>query len=167
MSKPDNYEESGSARFRQKNLIAKRLGDELVLYDEKTNSAHCLNGVAGEMWMACEREGSTFEITQRLRPKLPRIQTNIVEASLRQMEAAGILEETTESQEFSPSRRDVIRKLGTASAAILPIVLISVLIPPAVAAASCRRLGQSCSDTQPCCPGLGLGCRLGICVTIP
>lgn len=153
-------------RFKQKNLIARRLGDELLLYEEETSMAHCLNEIAGEMWTVCERESSAIDVTEALRPRWPDIERKVVCASLSQMAAAGLLEETTDQENISISRRELIRKLGITASAVLPIVVISVLIPPPAAAASCGTLGQPCSNSRPCCPGLGLNCVMGVCTNL-
>ena len=47
-------DELRSTRFKQKKLIARRIDDELLLFEEATSTAHCLNGIAGEMWMELE-----------------------------------------------------------------------------------------------------------------
>src|SRR6266699_2145840 len=164
MSKQEVQHESRSARFQQRRLIARTIGDELLLFDEETSTAHCLNGIAGEMWMACEGRSSAAAVTDFLRPKWPDIEEEVVWASLSKLAAAGLLEETTVLETISTGRRELIRKLGFAAAVALPIVVTSVLIPPAAAAASCRGLGFACSDIHPCCSGLH--CLLLVCQPI-
>ena len=156
MSKQEFRHELRSTRFRQRKLIARRIGDELLLFDEETSTAHCLNGIAGEMWRACERESSVREVTEVSRPRWPDIEEGVVRASLSQMTAAGLLEETTLQENISTGRRELIRKLGFTAAVVLPIVVTSVLIPPAAAAASpCGGLGALCgAGKPPCCAGL-------------
>jgi hypothetical protein len=142
-----------SIRFKQRKLIVRRIDDELLVFDEETSTAHCLNGIAGEMWMACERESSVIEVTEVLRPRWPDIEEEVVAASLSKLAAAGLLEETTAQENISHGRRQLIRGLGFAAAVALPIVVTSVLIPSPAAAASCASIGHSCA-TKPCCPGL-------------
>src|SRR5947208_4915399 len=84
-----------SIRFKQRKLITRRIGDELLLFDEETSTAHCLNGIAGEMWRACEWESSVREVTEVLRPRWLDIEEDVVAASLSKLAAAGLLEETT------------------------------------------------------------------------
>jgi len=159
-----NCDELQSIRFKQKKLIARRIGDELLLFEEETSIAHCLNRIAGEMWMACERESSATEVSELLRPKWPDIGREVVLASLHQMAAAGVLEESRVKENISSSRRELLRTLGITAAAVLPIVVTSVLIPPPAAAASCGRLLQACTVANPCCSGLH--CVLGVCQLI-
>jgi len=167
MSKQEIQDELKSTRFKQRKLIARRIDSELLLYEEETSTAHCLNGIAGEMWMACARKSTAIEVTEALRPRWPDIEEEVVWASLSQMGHAGLLEETTDQEIISMSRRELVRKLGFTTAAVLPILVTSVLIPPAAAAASpCAQFDHPCSATIPCCPGLGLGCVLGRCVNL-
>ena len=165
MSTQNICDELQVSQFRQKKLIARWIGDELVLYEEETSTAHCLNRIAGEMWMACERQSSAVEVAELLRPKWPDIEEKVAWASLSQMAAVGLLEETTDQESISMSRRELIRKLGITTAAVLPIVVTSLLIPPPAAAASCGALLQACGDTKPpCCSGLH--CVSGLCEPI-
>jgi hypothetical protein len=166
MSKQEFRQELRSTRFQQRKLIARRIGDELLLFDEETSTAHCLNGIAGELWTACERESSSVEVADVLRPRWPDIEEGVVRASLSQMAAAGVLEEMIDEERISAGRRDLIRKLGFAAAAVVPIVVTSVLIPPAAAAASpCGILLNPCGGLNPpCCSGLH--CVLGFCEPI-
>src|SRR6266566_4683089 len=114
---------------------------------------HCLNGIAGEMWMACKRKSTAIEVTEALRPTWPDIEEEVVWASLSQMAKTELLEETTDQEIISMSRRELVRKLGFTAAAVLPILVTSVLIPPAAAAASpCGMTGALCgSGHPPCC----------------
>src|SRR5215467_14445892 len=101
-----------STRFKQRKLIARRIGDELLLFDEGTSTAHCLNGIAGEMWMACERGLSAAEVTDVLRPWWPHMEKEVVRASLSELAAMGLLEETPVQENISTGRRELIQKLG-------------------------------------------------------
>src|SRR5437764_12096958 len=95
MSKQEVQHESRSSRFQQRKLIARTIGDELLLFDEETSTAHCLNGIAAEMWTACEGQRSVAAVTEFLRPRWSDIEEEVVWASLSKLAAAGLLEETT------------------------------------------------------------------------
>ena len=142
-------------RFKRRKLIARKIDDELLVFDDETSTAHCLNGIAGEIWMTCERESSAGEVTEVLYPRWPDIEEEVVAASLSKLAAAGLLEETTVLENISTGRRDLIRKLGFTAAVALPIAITSVLIPPPAAAASlCGHLGSLCGTGHPpCCAG--------------
>jgi hypothetical protein len=160
---PDGFE---SRRFKQKKLITKKLDGELLLFEKETNTAHCLNDIAAEMWLACERESSATDITHCLRMRWPDVEQEVVVASLGRMAATGLLVETIAQEKISTDRRDLIRKLGLTAAAVLPIVVTTVLIPPAAAAASCGTTGAICGEGKPpCCPGFH--CVLGTLLCAP
>jgi hypothetical protein len=147
-------DELQSTQFKQRKLIARRIGDELLLFDQGTSTAHCLNGIAGEMWMACESPSSFVSVTEFLRPRWPDIEEEVVWASLSKLAGAGLLEETTVLENISTGRRELIRKLGFTAAVALPIAITSLLIPPAAAAASCGKTGALCGGSHPpCCAG--------------
>jgi len=151
-----------STRFKQKKYIAKKIDDELILVEQETSTAHCLNCIAGEMWMACQRENSAVEVTDILRAQWGDLEKEVVWAALKRMAAAGLLEETTDHENVSIARRELIRKLGFTAAVVLPIIVTSVLIPPAVSAASCGHLLSPCGAGKPACCS-GLHCVLGLC----
>src|SRR5439155_17314044 len=106
MSKQEVQHESISTRFQQKKLIARTVGDELLLFDEETSTAHCLNGIAGEMWMACQEKGSAASVTELLRSRWPDIEKEVVWASLSRLAAMGLLEQTTVLENISTGRRE-------------------------------------------------------------
>jgi hypothetical protein len=155
-------------RFRQKNLVARQVDGELLLFDTETNTAHCLNDIAADLWLACERNHIAADIFTVLRPRWTELREETVAAGLAHMAELGILETTVESEKISLGRRELIRKAGLTAAAVLPILITSVLIPPAAAAASCAHLGQACNATHHCCSGgvLSVGCVGGVCVTL-
>ena len=166
MSDSQIFDELKRSRFNRRPLIVKQIGAEWVLYDEQTSTAHCLNGVAAEIWTACEEETSGTDIKVALRFERPDVRDEDILASLNEMLKLGILEESTSSEAVSVSRRELVRKLGLTAAIALPIAITSVLVPPAAATASCGHLGALCSGTKPCCPGIGLGCVAGTCVGV-
>jgi hypothetical protein len=53
-----------------------------------------------------------------------------------QLRKGGLLQDAVSSALKSPSRREVLRRIGITGVALLPIVA-SLAVPPAVAAASC------------------------------
>jgi len=165
MSRQEFRHELRATRFKQRKLITRKIDDELLVFDEETSTAHCLNGIAGEMWIACERESSAGEVTAILHPRWPDIEEEVVAASLSKLAAAGLFEETTAQENISHGRRQLIRKLGFAAAVTLPIVLTSVLVPPAYAAASCGHLLDQCGSGKPACCA-GFHCLAGFCEPI-
>lgn len=156
-----------SLRFQQKKLIAKRLENELLLFECESNTAHCLNEIAAEIWRACETQRTTIEIAEVVHIRRPDVQKEVVFECLIRMADGGLLEEF-QAENICLQRRELMRRAGLVAAAFLPIAITSVVIPPAAEAASCAQLGQACSPTHPCCPGgiITLGCVGGACVKL-
>lgn len=156
-----------SLRFQQKKLIAKALENELLLFESESNTAHCLNAMAAQIWTACEQQRTAAEITEFLQLQTPDLQEEIVFECLKRMADGGVLE-VIHPDSVSLQRRALIRRAGLVAAALLPIAITSVVIPPAAEAASCAQLGQACSPTHPCCPGgiITVGCVGGVCVKL-
>lgn len=154
-----------SLRFKQKMFIAKPLDTELILFERESNTAYCLNDVAGEIWNACGKGRTAAEITDFLGGRRPDLGVETVFDCLSQMAASGLLEETV-LESISVERRELIRRAALMAAALLPIAITSVVIPPAAAAASCAQVGHACSPTHPCCPGgiIPARCTGGICL---
>jgi len=162
MRMQETAEEFESTRFKQKKFITKTIDGELLLFERETSTAHCLNEIAAEMWMACERHSSAADVTDFLRSRWPDMEEEVVGASLSRMAAAGLLEETIGEENISAARRELIRKLAFTAAVVLSIVVTSVLIPPAASAASCGHLLSQCGGSHPpCCSGFH--CLAGVC----
>lgn len=118
--------------------------------------------------MACEGRSSAAAVTEFLRSRWPDIEEEVVWVSLSRMAAAGLLEEMIDAENISAGRRDLLRKLGLTAAAVVPILVTSILIPPAAAAASpCGGLASLCgSGKPPCCPGTHCANVLGTLVCV-
>ena len=43
-------------RARKSGLIVKEVDGEVLIYDQKTNKAHCLNPTAAKVWKYCDGE---------------------------------------------------------------------------------------------------------------
>jgi hypothetical protein len=143
---------------RTKDLVVNELPDELLVYDLKTNKAHCLNQSANLVWKHCDGKTSVADLTLILSEELhTQVDADIVWLALGQLSKARLLEE----QAASPlgkgrlSRRVVIRKLGrgVAVAATLPLVM-SILAPTAQAACTGASpnapLGSRCCTNTQC-----------------
>src|SRR6266851_4917843 len=66
--KDDLREQLPLARTDQ--LIVKEVDDEVLVYDLKTDQAHCLNKTAAEVWKNCDGEKSISEINKLLNPSV-------------------------------------------------------------------------------------------------
>jgi len=150
---------------RRKNVIVRQLRDELLVYDERTKKAHCLNDLAAAVWKLCDGTTTVSEMVRRLEKesKSP-VDVKLVWTALVQLRKSGLLlgEVPSFDDRSVISRRALARKMGVAAVTLALPVITSILVPTPAEAASCAQLLQSCSATKPCCPSLQ--CVAGLCV---
>lgn len=123
------------------------------MYDTTSHRAYCLNEVSSLVWKKCDGKTASAEL-----PKMLSIQLNsdvpdeLVWLALEQLSDAELIERAEESptEMRSVSRREVIRRIGLASAVALPVVA-SIVAPPAAAAQSCLPTDASCTASSQCC----------------
>lgn len=120
---------------KRKEATVRELTDEFIVYDKKTEHAHCLNKTAWDVWQLCDGKTTVAEMIQKLGPG----SDEPVWLSLGRLEKAGLLENApVRSQEANLARRDAVRKLGIAAAIALPVI-VSVLVPTPAQAISLQQ----------------------------
>ena len=153
--------ESGSDTLlpnaRIENLVIRELPDEVLVYDLKTNKAHCLNPSATLTWKHCDGKTSVADMASILTAELKtQIDEDTVWLALKQLGKARLLDQPVVTPMGRPglSRREVIRKLGLGAAIAAPLVM-SIVAPTAASAATCHGTGFACSpngnNTATCC----------------
>lgn len=154
--------EESVPRARQEGLLIQELPDELLVYDRIRHKAHCLNQSAALVWKYCD--GTTYinQLTRILSKETDSpVGEEFVFMAFDQLAKAHLLQgEQPKWQEVSGiSRREVMRRIGTAAALALPLVS-SITAPEAVQAATCLVSGQACTTSAQCCT---LVCNAGTC----
>lgn len=149
-------------KARQEVLISYPGGGETVLYDAKTNKAHCLNATAAFVWQQCDGTRTVCDIAQQFAiQQQTAVDESLVWLALKQLDQARLLEDPIAVDQLAGvSRRSVLRKLGLAAAVALPVVA-SLLVPEAVNAGSCKPKGAMAKTSAECCSGF---VRDGICL---
>jgi len=142
-------------------LIVRELAGELVVYDKARHRAFCLNSTVASIWKSCEGGTSPGQARRRLEAELGRpVPDALVSFGVDQLRKAGLLEDAASRALAGPSRREVLRRIGVAGAALLPIVA-SLAVPPAVAAASCggcnAKTGTNACNNAHCAVGAFCG----------
>ncbi|HEX8772345.1 MAG TPA: PqqD family protein [Pyrinomonadaceae bacterium] len=150
--------EHSAPRARHAQLVVKELTDETLVYDEETHEAHCLNQTAAFVWKHCNGHMSAAEMARQLeRLRGTPVSEQVVWLALRQLAKSRLLEGPLErpSTEGKISRRALMRTLGVAAAASVPLVT-SIVAPTAVSAATivCGKAGDPCTTSTDCCSGL-------------
>lgn len=123
---------------RKENVVIQELGGEVLIYDLKTNKAHCLNETSALVWQACDGDRNVSDITKQVSEKLNAPATDdLVWLALDQFKKDELIVNGSEINGFfgGMSRREVIRNVGLASVIALPLVS-SLVAPKAASAAS-------------------------------
>ena len=134
---------------RTEDIVIKQLDNEILIYDLKNNKAYCLNETSSIIFHACGKNTSFEELKRK-----HKFTEDIIFLALDELRGKDLLEENEryDSPFAGMSRREVIRKVGFASAAALPVIL-SLVAPAAVMAQSaCRCVNPGACLTQTKCP---------------
>jgi coenzyme PQQ synthesis protein D (PqqD) len=146
-------------RARKSGLVIKRLADEVLVYDQETHKAHCLNPSSALVWNYCDGRKTAREIARLLSSEAGAVfDEEVIWLALEQLERFSLLEEPVEPPRDINrfSRREIGRRLGLASISALPFI-VSIVAPVAAVAATCFPLGTTCTVNAQCCSGLCFG----------
>lgn len=144
MKKAEGDEQTAIARKTE--LIVKELSNEVLLYDLKSQKAHCLNETAAFVWNHCDGQTTADQIA-RLMEKEWRtpVRGEVIWFTLNKLSRADLLQEpiTLPDAHISMSRRSAVRRLAIGSLLAVPVVM-SVVAPTAMAGASIPSQCQMC-----------------------
>jgi len=134
---------------RIKDIIVQIIDNEVIVYDLKTHRAYCLNETASIIFQACGKNTSFDELKRK-----HKFTEDIIFLALDELKKENLLEEN--QQYNSPftgmSRREVIRKVGFASVAALPVIAFLVAPTAVMSASACRCVTPGNCLTQTGCP---------------
>ncbi len=146
---------------RKSDLVMQEVGDELLVYDLKTNKAYCLNETSAQIWLLCDGKNSVSEIAKKMSEQMKtEITEDFIRIALDQLNKDEILEDGLEIRFNGLSRREIIRKVGFASVAAMPI--ISSVVAPEGSMAQSGPMNLSFGDA---CTA-HLQCTSGVCSTL-
>jgi hypothetical protein len=145
-------------RAREDGLVVKVLPDEVLVYDLERHQVHCLNRAAAFVWEHCDGRATVTEVAALLRKELKNAaDEEVVWLALNGLRRAGLLRADAGGKTEPTrrvSRRDLIRKLATAAAVLLPLIT-SIVVPEAAAAQSINCASfttkQSCENPVKVC----------------
>jgi hypothetical protein len=150
-------------KARVEELVVQELPDEILVYDLKTNEAHCLNKTAAMVWKNCDGKTSITDIAKVLEGSFGNaVEDDFVWLAIDQLDQKGLL---NEQRRFDlPNRRAALKKIGLASMIALPIVA-SLKAPTSAfaATANCACVNPGDCFTQTGCPNLNNCNGSGIC----
>ena len=144
------------ARPKRVTAFVRQLGSELLVIDTQTNKAHCLNEMSGQIWNLCDGKKSVADIQRHLSHDTgTEVPETVVWLALRQLRKAKLLISPAQPPREEPrsrSRRELMQKMGVASALALPAVA-SIVMPTPAEAVSCLHNGRPCVTNSQCCSG--------------
>ena len=148
---------------RRSGLIIQEVDGEILIYDQETNQAHCLNQTAAKVWNYCDGETSLADACSALSRDLETVvDEKLVWYAVDQFSKDNLLEKSIEPPAFiiaGMNRRQMVRTLGLAAVIAVPLVT-SIVAPTPAQAATCIVTGQVCITSAQCCSGL---CSGGTC----
>lgn len=148
---------------RRDNLVVQEMPEEVLVYDLDRHKAHCLNRTAALVWQHCDGRNDVSDIARLMQNELKApVDDALVFLALDQLGKDHLLEKRVElPTEVRISRRELMRKVGLATAVALPII-VSIVAPTPAHAVTCIASGQPCSATVVCCSTLST-CGVGNC----
>ena len=163
---------------RTDELIVEELEGQVLIYDQRTDEAHCLSPAAARVWRACDGRTDRQQLAAQLE-----LDPSDVTQALAELEACGLLDGIGSGV----TRREAtarIAKAGAAAAVATPFIY-SIVAPVPAAAVSltvlCQavnaiaghdcgnKVGQGCGSIPGCCCCHSPGSPLdpGICTGDP
>jgi hypothetical protein len=152
----------GSAPLaRMDGLAIEQLGDEVLIYDQRTNQAHCLSAAAGQVWRACDGKTQPQQLSAQLG-----LDAVTVKQAISELQNCGLLDGVREP---GMTRREATNRLARVGAAAAAAPLIYSIVSPVPAAAqslaACEAVnavpGHDCGNQTS--PHLGCGSVAGCC----
>jgi len=138
---------------RRRGLVVQEVRDELLVYDLETDRAHCLNETAAAIWRACDGKKSVPEIASAVRLWVgEHVSDDVIWLAIDDLAEHRLLEGKIDKRFDRISRREVIRRLGVASIAALPVIATLSAPKSVYAASSC-----ACLDVRDCALQVGCG----------
>jgi hypothetical protein len=141
---------------RKEGLVVEHMPDEVLVYDLDRHKAHCLNRTAAFVWQHCDGRSDAADIARRMEKEFDAtVNEELVYLAFDQLGKDHLLEKRASLpvEMVNQSRRQVMRRIGLATAVALPVV-ISIMSPTAANAVTCIPSGIVCSTTVVCCSTL-------------
>ena len=130
-------------RARRGGLLEETLGEELLLYDQGSHTAHCLSPNAASVWRHCDGERDVSELAE-----LAGVSKNLVAEALHELREKELLDaepQLTQSAVPGESRREAIGRIAGigGAAAGASLIVSAAAATPAMASSS-----QTCCQCE-------------------
>lgn len=149
-------------KARTEDLVVVDMSDETLVYDLAANKAHCLNKTAAFVWARCNGDQSLKEIAEAMEGEYRQpIDVDMVRLAVKQLDDNKLLTKGSVSYGILPGRRELIKRIGLASAVAIPIVASLAAPRSAFALSSCACATPGDCTATPCpstvtCNGSGI-----------
>ena len=144
------HKDGSLPRARRDGLLEETVGEELLLYDRDSHTAHCLSPIAAGVWRHCDGERDVTELAE-----LTRASESLVADALHELRGKDLLDaepEFMQSTATGISRREAIVRVARvgAAAAAAPLIVSATAATPAMASssASCT---ENAGHAESCC----------------
>lgn len=129
---------------RKDDLVIQELQNELLVFDTRTNKAHCLNQTAASVWKFCDGKNSVSDINKLFGENIgAKVSDNLIWLAIDQLNERELFENKLETKFAGRNRREVLKKIGLATVIALPIVA-SITAPTAALAVACSGTVTNC-----------------------
>lgn len=146
---------TNNPRSRQADILVQDLENELLVYDLRTNKAYCLNQTSALVFQYSDGTKTALEISELISQKLGiLVSEDFVWLAIQNLERENLLGNNKELTDYLAglSRRKMIKKVGLASMAALPVIA-SVIAPTAAQQISLLPLFARCPAPSSCTSG--------------
>ena len=151
---------------RKSGLIIQEVDGEVLIYDQVSNKAHCLNQTAAKVWKYCDGETTLADACSALSRDLETpVNEKLVWYAVDQFSKDKLLERDIAPPAFiiaGMNRRQMVRTLGLAAIVAVPLVT-SIVAPTPAQAATCLVSGSPCTAPIQCCSNSCTGSPTSVC----
>ncbi|HXC24100.1 MAG TPA: PqqD family protein [Solirubrobacteraceae bacterium] len=144
------HEHGSLPRARQDGLLEETVGEELLLYDQESHTAHCLSPIAACIWRHCDGQRDATELSE-----LAGASESLVADALQELREKDLLAgepSLTQSAVPGVSRREAIGRMARVGAAAAGASLI------VSATAATPAMAESTKGLCRSAPNSGLNC---------
>jgi hypothetical protein len=148
-------------RARQGGLLEETVGEELLLYDQESHTAHCLSPIAACVWRHCDGDRNIAELA-----RLTGVSESLVASALHELREKDLLDaepELTQSTVPGVSRREAIVRVaryGAAATAGSMIVSATAATPAMASSELIKNCNAKPGTKKSCCK-----CTNGVCTS--
>ena len=150
---------------RKSGLIIQEVDGEVLIYDQVSNKAHCLNQTAAKVWKYCDGETTLADACSALSRDLETpVNEKLIWYAVDQFSKDKLLERDFATPAFmiaGMNRRQMVRTLGLAAIVAVPLVT-TIVAPTPAQAATCLASGAACTGPIQCCSNSCVGSP-GVC----